>query len=277
MFFLNVLYDEVIDPYFETGNIKSPIDISGLEIERWGDKTLDPIVLEIGLNKVCTDFHNNSRYSGKHMANMLNVLSNLLNKRYQIAFKTKWTDSEGEERINRIDQLPSLIEIVRAFYGLTPEQDEQLDNGDVKDFISIFRDKGSIIVKFCPIFIDQIKRNYLEYPKDINKRTALASGGVRKVTESIVILRDYLRRQIKINKDKKEGKRHSINKDDLIYKLGLGRYKERNRLSDLNKTLEKAFNACINNNLNLITDVKEQMGSKGQPVIIFTLNFDWLN
>jgi len=143
--------------------------------------------------------------------------------------------------------------------------------------MEVFRKRGSIIIKFCSIFIDSIKRNYLEYPKRINEMTALASGGVKRVTESIIILRDYLRRQIKINKDKKLGDQHAISKEEMINKLGLETYSNKNRLSDLKNALDKSYNACMDKNLNLITGVKERRGVQGQRIIVFTLNLEWLN
>jgi len=274
---LNYLSDEVIEPYFEAGVITSPVNTEGLPREQWGDKELIPIALEISLNKLYKDYNNNPRYSGKVMSNMMIVLYRLLNKRYRIAFTTKWTDETGAERENRIERLPPLIEILPIYLGLTPEEAKILDSGNSQDSMEVFRKRGSIIIKFCPIFIDSIKRNYLEYPKRINEMTALASGGVKRVTESIIILRDYLRRQIKINKDKKLGDLHAISKEEIIKKLGLEIYSNKNRLSDLKKALEKSYNACMNKNLNLITNVKERRGVRGQRMVVFTLNLEWLN
>jgi hypothetical protein len=202
-------------------------------------------------------------YSGAEVQYIKDTLKALQDHSFLIVYKRRyWKDKT--EVIDRIEEYMPLIKIITYYEALTVEEDTKLDN---KDY-SIADEKGEIILMLNPIFIDQIDTKFIEYPTDINKLTAIASGGGRKVTESIIRLRDYLLREISSKHEKAV-----INLDTLPYILGLDNYIKQKRRKLINSRVDEALDAVMK--MGLVTGVNKITGAKGQDKIEFTLNLNF--
>lgn len=202
-------------------------------------------------------------YSGAEVQYIKDTLKALQDHSFLIVYKRRyWKDKT--EVVDRIEEYMPLIKIITYYEALTIEEDKKLDN---KDY-SITNEKGEIILMLNPIFIDQIDTKFIEYPTDINKLTAIASGGGRKVTESIIRLRDYLLREISSKHEKA-----TVNTDTLPFILGLDNYIKQKRRKLINIRVDEALDAVTK--MGLITKVNKITGAKGQNKVEFFLNLDF--
>jgi len=144
---------------------------------------------------------------------------------------------------------------------MTPQDVKSLEGGNNK----IREQREEIIIALNPLLTDQIKTKYVEYPHDINKRTEIASGGAARVTESIIILRDYLLREI-------SAKRYScvIGEPKLVEQLHLTTYLKDGRKKLIEQRIKSAIEAC--KKLGIIINVTEGSGKTQQKIFTFILN-----
>lgn len=206
----------------------------------------------------------NEDYSGKHIKDINNALKSLSQKQFLMVYdriKTIHINGKKENRTDRIELFAPLIKIIKYTKDLTDEEIIQLNKGDEK----IRQKKGELIIALNPILTDQINYKYVEYPKDINRRTIIASGGVNFVTQSINTLRDYFIREL-------SSKRYEcqINADKLEYILKLDNYIKQRKRKYIKTAIDKAILAC--KNLGILLDYTLEQGAEGQPKYIFKLN-----
>jgi hypothetical protein len=171
---------------------------------------------------------------------------------------------KGKEVTDRIEVFQNLVKIMSYIEGLTSAELKKLDEGDE----SIRESKGELVIGLNPIFIDQIGTKYVEFPVDINKRTSIAAGGHLCVTESIIILRDYMLREISAKREEVE-----INADKLPYMLHLHGYIKRRRKKELQERILKAIETV--KNMGIIKHYKQVVGARGQNKYVFLLNKDF--
>lgn len=208
----------------------------------------------------------NKAPSGKEIRDIKTALESLENRKFLIAYNRKYKQGKSL-KTDRIEEYQPLVKILTYYRGLSQEDLNKLEAGDS----TIKKEKGEIILLLNPVFIDQIDTKFVEYPVDINKLTAIARGGGR-VHTAITNLRDYLIRAISSQK-KKNIIEHTIDKENLYDQLGLEKYVKESRKKLIQQRVEESIEVC--KNLNLITEVKEQTGVKGQAQIVFTLNLDY--
>jgi uncharacterized protein YfaA (DUF2138 family) len=122
-----------------------------------------------------------------------------------------------------------------------------------------------LIIALNPLLTDQISSKYVEYPEDINRRTVIAAGGHRLVTESMIALRDYLMREVSSRRKKCE-----INEETLIMLTKLTNYKKQGRKKRLQEAIESTIQFV--KNLKLIANHERIVGTGGQWKHIFYLN-----
>lgn len=165
------------------------------------------------------DHKSSSGISHNEIDFIKNTLFNLEQRKFLITYKRKRWEKRGKEKIELIDKIEeyqSLVKIIYYHEGLLSNEEESGFNNP---------NKGKIIVLLNPIFIDQIDTKFIEYPEDINKRTEMAVGGVRKMTVSVLKLRDYLIRAIAYAKSgERKFTKVIIDFDRLAYTLNLQKY-----------------------------------------------------
>ena len=208
----------------------------------------------------------NKRPNNKDINMIKDAIVSLENKRFLIAYNRKYLQGR-ELKTDRIEEYQPLLKITTFYEGLNPSELEEVEAGNEE----IRNEKGEIILSLNPVFIDQIDTKFIEFPVDINKLTKIARGGGR-VHIAVTNLRDYLLRAISSQKGKGANKTN-IDKENLPYILGLDKYVKENRRSLIKTRIEESIETCIN--LNLITEVKEITGAKGQAQYEFTLNLDY--
>lgn len=236
------------------------------EVAQFGGDTLKPAHIRIAPTELYKAYLGNVNYSGKEMRDITKTLESLDGKRFLMTYDrtriVQVNKGKTESRIDRIERFEKLVNIVKAAWDMTPEEAEQLAQGDDR----IREAKGELIIGLHPVLTDQIGTKYVEYPEDINRRTIIAAGGDhRNVTPAINTLRDWLMREL-------ANKRYEcqINADKLPYLLKLDRYVEQGRKKLIREAIEKAIQAC--KSLNLLLDVSESVGAEGQPKYVFKLN-----
>lgn len=203
--------------------------------------------------------------SGKDRKEIKDTLLSLQDKKYLIIYKRHyWIEDKKkkkEERISRIEEYQSLIRVINYYDELTKEEDRDIKPGEMSE-------KGEIILELNPIFTDQIDTKFIEYPNDINRLTAIASGGYKKVSESIIRMRDYLMRDISA-----KNKVSEINEERLHYQLGLDKYIKEKRKKLINLRVNDAIEFA--KNMGLVKEVRKETGAVGQYKYVFILNTDF--
>jgi hypothetical protein len=206
----------------------------------------------------------NDRYSGLDIKFIKETLMNLSAKKFLMKFDRKrHVEKDGKTQIltDRIEEFQSLINVIKYTEGI---EESELKASSIGDD-AVFESKGELVIGFNPILVEQISSKYIEYPSDINKRMVLAAGGHRKVTEAMVLLRDYMLREL-------SSKRTTVKiyKERLAHQLQLHKFIEARQKQRVEKKVSDAIQ--VSKNLGLITSVELVEGSSGQPMYIFSLN-----
>lgn len=207
-------------------------------------------------------------YSGADIKFIKSLLQDTEQQKFLIIYERKYeilgTKGKPEKRTDRIEDFQSLFKIIRFFEGLTDDEKKDLDSGneDVRER------RGELIIGFNPLLTDQINSKYVEYPEDINRRTMIAAGGHKLVTESVIALRDYLLREISTKRKTAE-----LNEGNLIRTLKLDNYEKAKRKSRIKARMESAIQAA--KNLGLITHFERVQGALGQWKYVFHLNLNF--
>jgi hypothetical protein len=221
------------------------------------------------LSELYTAYCGSKEYSGKEISEIKSVIDSLQAKMFLIKYDRISKVKVGrklEERTDRIEHTRPLLEVIKYTKGLTNSEKECLDKGEGDE--KIREKKSKIIFRLHPVLTDQIDMKWVDYPQDINQRTAIASGGKQKVSGAINTLRDYLMRELSAKRYECE-----INSEKLPYLLKLDNYIRDKRKKLIQETINNAFKACMN--LNLLLGVKEAIGASGQKKYVFTLNKDF--
>lgn len=220
-------------------------------------------VLKISPAELYKAYLDRNDYSGEEIKFIKKTLYDLSQKKFLIIYDRK-RQEKGKKVTDRIEDFQNLIKIMSYIEGLSDTELKKLDEGD-----TVIREKrGELIIGLNPIFIDQISTKYIEYPSDINKRTTIAAGGHKSVTESMIILRDYMLREMSAGRYRPE-----INEEKLPYVLHLEGYIKRRKKKQIAERIAGAINAV--KNLGIIKDVEITTGAEGQLKYIFILNSDF--
>ena len=221
-------------------------------------------VLKIKPAELYKAYLDDNEYSGKEIKIIKNLIDSLASKKFIIRYmRRKIVEKNGKkERLtDLIEDFQPLIRIIRYTPDLT---DAELDSFNKNGHVAVEK-KGEYIIGLNPVIIDQISTKYIEFPRDIEKRTADAAGGPMKVSESDVSLRDYMLRELSNKRYQCE-----INEDKLPYILKLDKYIEHRRKKMIQQKVDKAIQVC--KNLDLLKSVEIELGKKGQSKFIFHLN-----
>jgi tRNA 2-selenouridine synthase SelU len=149
--------------------------------------------------------------------------------------------------------------------GLTEQESNDIDNGDI--FID---GKGCrLLFKFGPIFTNNIRDRYVEFPEDIHLRiTSAKAAGSGRIPQCVNLLRDLLFRE-------KQQNRFVIERDEetLIRTLRLSKEWDAKKKSRVYERINKAID--IFTELGLLKSVVKTTGSKGQTKYILEINPDF--
>jgi len=220
-------------------------------------------VRPIDLYKAYTGKNNSKNISGAEIRHIKKVLFELEKQHFQVTYRRvvkKQVKQQEVERVQLVTMNKPLFKVI-SFLEITKEEEQKMEAGD--DSIRELREE--LILALNPIFIDQIKTKYVEFPMNITRRVESASGGAKKVTEAINLLIDYLLRE-------KSSKRYECEIDfkNLALTLGLERLINRGEKTRARKKIDSAIHVA--QSIGLLDKVMEEIGAKRQHKIIFHIN-----
>jgi len=248
---------------FYKGNFESD-----LTVVYGNEPKVKPAVLRITWAELFKAYLNSDQYSGRDIADIRAEFHALSNKKYLFNYeRTRFVPVGGktEKRIDRITEAQSLFRVLHYDKDMTPEEDARIKQGDK----TIALRKGELIIALNPLLTDQINSKWVEYPKDINRRTIIAAGG----HPSYVTLAMNTLRDICISERSKGRTEFERNADRLPYMLMLDKYVKEGRKKLIKLNIEKAIQTC--KNLNLLLEVVEAWGAEGQLKYVFKINPDF--
>lgn len=205
-----------------------------------------------------------TQYSGQDIKYIKRLLESLAQKKFVIHYeRRKIVEKNGKEQrlTDVIEDFQPLIRILKYIPDLTDEELDELK----KKGSEVVEKRGEYLLSINPVLVDQIGTKYVEYPRDIERRTALAAGGHNKLANSDVILRDYMLRELSAKRYQCE-----INREKLSYILKLDYYMRNRKKKKAYELISKAIEVSIQ--LGLILSVENEIGKKGQAKFIFHLN-----
>ena len=220
-------------------------------------------VLRIFPSELYKAYLDRDDYSGDEIKFIKKLLYDLSQKKFLIIYDRK-RKVNGKTLTDRIEDFQSLIKIMSYIEGLSDSELQKLDAGNSE----IREKRGEIIIGLNPIFIDQIGTKYIEYPTDINRRTTIAANGHNFLNESMIVLRDYMLREISAKRYNVE-----INEDRLPYLLRLEYYLKERKKKIIAERIASAINTV--KNLGIILEYEKVIGASGQIKYVFELNKDF--
>ena len=232
----------------------------------YGGETINIPMLRITPHELYTEYTGSKDYGGYEIETIKKLLNSLKRRDYLIKYKAHRFEKRGkkfERVIDRIEEYQPLLRIIKYYEGLTEDEDKQLDKDN-----NLINERGEIIIKLNAIFVHQLDTKFIIEPTDLDKRTEIASGGAKRVTDAIIKLRGQLIRKLSAGESY-----YLIDEDRLPYILGLDNYIKESRKKLIKEREEESINAVIN--LGLVLEVKRETGKKYQPQLRFILNPDF--
>jgi hypothetical protein len=192
--------------------------------------------------------------SGQDIENVANILYGLAQKNFLLRYKEENHKKGGGKTVIEIDEFHQILRL----------PDFRMSDYD-KEGVELSKTKDILIV-LHPIFNRQMDTNYILYPNDIIKRTAIAFGN-SKVSEATIRLRDMLMLY-------KKNKTYTANikLDRLYYKLAEKEMKGRKKGRAKDYT-NKAMETMIN--LGLLKSYNIEPAKTGDTKVVFKINKDF--
>lgn len=201
--------------------------------------------------------------SGAEIQHIKKVLFDLEKQQFEVTYRRVVKKQVGKQEVERV-QLVSMnkpLFKVISFMEISGDEERRMEEGDA----SVRTLREELILALNPIFIDQIKTKYVEFPMDITHRIEQAAGGAKKVSETMNLLVDYLLRE-------KSSKRYEaeIEYEHLARTLGLTRLLERGERARARQKVEEAFG--IATKIGILEQWQQVDGAKMQSKIRFHIN-----
>ena len=223
-------------------------------------------VLKIKPSELYKAYLDAKEYSGAEIKYIKGLIDELARKNFLITYeRKKKLMKQGKEEVltDLIEDFQPLFKILRYTPDLTEE--ELANYKKDRNSHDLFEQRGEYLLALNPIFIDQIDQKYVEFPRDIERRTAEAAGGAKKVTEADIALRDWILRELSNGRTYFE-----INDDKLPYALKLDNYIKEYRKKLIKTRIEQAIQ--VSKNLGILERVVTEINRKGEPKLCFYLN-----
>jgi hypothetical protein len=229
------------EPNYYTGNLNPDVAIYGFQSPK----------LSFSLYEITKEYKGGDNPSGKDIANVRQVLTELNNRKFCIKYtettkgtKNEWIKKEYEKFTSIID-----LDLATLSYGV----------GSVERY-----KESKTVVVLHPVFKRQIDSKFITSPSDLLRRTILAYGS-HNVSEITLKLRDVLLRAA-------SGKHYTyeIKLDKLYWQLA-EKWMQASRKSMVEKYTVKAFQTMIA--LGLLESYKiEPSKTTGEPKVICVIN-----
>lgn len=216
----------------------------------------------IDLYKAYTGKSNSQSISGAEIQHIKKILFDLEKQHFEVTYRRVVKKQVGQQEVERVQLVTMnkpLFKVI-SFLEISREEEKRLEAGD--DSVRELREE--LILALNPIFIDQIKTKYVEFPIDISRRIEEASGGAKKVAEAMNLLVDYLLRE-------KSSKRYEaeIEYDNLVCTLGLSRLIERGEKARARQKVDEAIHVA--QAIGLLLAARFVDGAKLQSKVVFSI------
>jgi hypothetical protein len=204
-------------------------------------------------------FLGKDRYSGQDQKD-IDKLLRTFSQRYFLTIYKQHVIIKDETKINRVTEYLPLVRLKRLDKGLSEIDDSLLDQGG--DFTN---GNGEYLLAINPIWVDQIKTKWVEFPHDLNSRLGNAVGHWNKITSATNYLVNYLFHQRSTKNFITE-----INEDNLFIKLDLSKYIKRRERKRAESFLLDAIRIC--KEIDLCKKAEKIIGAQGQAKWVFEIN-----
>lgn len=225
----------------------------------FGGQTMDIPHLLIKKNELYKAYLGQDSYAGKDKKDIDDLLLKFSRRQFKTVYK-QHIEVGGQPQINRITDFLPLLRIKQIDKGLTMKEDELISQGE-----DIVTGNSEYLLSLNPIWVDQIKTKWVEYPHDLNQRLKKAVDHGNEITPATYTLINYLCHQRSTKNFNTQ-----INEDNLFLKLGLDKYIKRRERKRAEKFLQEAFEIC--RKIGLLQNVDKATGAQGQTKYIFVIN-----
>jgi hypothetical protein len=230
-----------------------------------GDIDLKSPKVSFTLYEITKEYYGELEIGGENVKTVAKLLYNLAeqpDKKVLIKYNRIVDLGKGVTREYYIERFDHLLQISTAGY-------KDMLNGKQID------EKKELIINLHPIFIDQIKNKYIEFPLDITKRMIEANGSpnISEITIKLVdeLARAHSNRKI-LNKDLEQHPLYEIGKSRLYWKIAEN-YMSSKRVKLISQYVEKSIETAIKIGLLISFEIKKD--KSGEPKYVFTLSKDW--
>lgn len=223
-----------------------------------GEETKAPALL-LTLYEIAKKYNKNENPSGKH----INIVKSLI---ADIAYKPKLLaliKYERKEKTSRGTIIKRKIEEYAPLWRILDTSYEEYNEEETK----ILKRGSEVVLLLNPIFRDQISNIWVEYPKNLVKRSLDAYGSPNP-PEIFYRLREYLaehrsRKNLSVE----------ITKERLFYRIA-EKYMKEKRKGLIEKYLKTSLESLLK--LGLLKSWKLDVAKTGEPKYIFQIEKDWI-
>lgn len=212
-------------------------------------------------------------YSGSDRETVRNALITLSEKKFLMRYTRPLLDENGQPLKRNGEQRYKIVESYSNLYNIVSSI-EDITRSEWKNS-SVVEKKTMIRLYVNPILLDQIDKNYINYPTDIFSQIKLVYRKQR-VPEYLIQFINYLIEKYHIHKNLGgyTNRYHEVNYETIAYVTGLDEYYIKKR--------KKRFQECLNNmfgvarGIGLAHSVSSETGSLGQLKARIEFNFEYL-
>lgn len=206
-------------------------------------------------------------YNTHHIQFILDVLNNICKKNYQITLNMlSKTSTEKKKKFDKVRTFLPLFQIAILNHDLTESESQEID----KNELLIEGKKCRLLFKFGPLFTNNIRDRYVEFPEDIHLRIAnsKSAGEKGRIPQCVNLMRDLLFRE-------RQQKRYFLERDEetLVHILGLSKEWEAGKKGRVLERLNKSFD--VFQEIGLVKKVVCTTGSKKQKKYQIEINPDF--
>jgi hypothetical protein len=252
-------YDQSSPKYYMGNYETGVISINSIEVET--------ARMVITPHDLYSTYLGRKDYNTDHIKFILGVLNELSKKNFLITlnFQSK-SSTEKKKKFDKLRTYLPLFQIAILNHDLTESESQEID----KNEFLIEGKKCHFLFKFGPLFTNNIRDRYVEFPEDIHLRIAnsKSAGGKGRIPQCVNLMRDLLFRE-------KQQKRYSISRDEetLVHTLGLSKEWEAGKKGRVLERLNKSFD--IFKEIGLIVSIEKTTGSRGQVKYQIELHQDF--
>ncbi len=252
--------------YYMGNQTRGNVKIQGLIVDNKGTQPIQQKSVELATarlsispHELYSTYYGKENYSGDGCKHVLSVLEGLAKKNFMVSLSIP----QGNGKFQQLRTYQSLFKLFIRNKDLT-ESEIQTFNADTK---LIERKNCNFLFKFSPLFSNNIRERYIEFPEDLHLRLSRAAGS-KRISQCTLLLKDLLLRE-------KQSGRCSILRDEetLIDVLRLSRMRKEGRKTRLTVKLLKSFDIC--QKMGLLKSFEESIGKKMQTQYLLEINPDF--